>query len=69
MVGGKIRSYLTENGIKQNFVAERLGMPATTLSSMLLERTRIDVETYAKICAILNVPLEEFVKAREEVAG
>ena len=38
MVGKNIKSYLKENGIKQNFVAQKIGIPATTLNSMLKNR-------------------------------
>lgn len=60
MTGKKIHSYLLQNGIKQTFLAEKIGVPKTTLSSMLHEKQRIDVEMYAKICNALDVPLTEF---------
>ena len=61
MVGKNIHRYLLEHGIKQSFVADELGMPPTTFSSMLLEKQRIDIETYARICSVLGVSLEKFV--------
>lgn len=61
MVGKNIHKYLSDHGIKQNFVAEQLRIPPTTFSSMLLEKQRIDIETYARICDTLGVSLEKFV--------
>lgn len=54
MVGKIIKAYLKENGIKQNFIAQKIGIPATTLNAMLLERQKLPVDTYFCICAVLG---------------
>lgn len=69
MTGGKIRKYLQENGIKQTFIAQQIGIPNTSLNSMLLEKQRISVEMYARICEVLGVPLTEFVGDEQRPAG
>ncbi len=54
MVGKDIKSYLKENGIKQNFVAQKIGIPATTLNSMLSEKQKLSVDIYFRICYVLG---------------
>ena len=51
MVGKRIKDYLESNGIKQSFVAEKVGIPASQLS---------------EICKVLNVPFETFLEEGEE---
>ena len=60
MVGKNIKIYLKENGIKQNYVAQKVGIPAATLNAMLLERQKLPAETYMKICSVLEEPLNRF---------
>lgn len=62
MVGERIKEYLTANGIKQAFVAERVGITRVRMSEICNKGTKIDCELYYKICKALNVPLETFVK-------
>ncbi|MBQ9773129.1 MAG: helix-turn-helix transcriptional regulator [Clostridia bacterium] len=67
-VGRKIWLYLKERRIKQRFVAEQLGIPPTTLSSILLGKQRVNVEIYARICDVLGVSLEKFVDYKHKSA-
>lgn len=60
MVGKNIKSYLKENGIKQNFVAQKIGIPATTLNSMLSEKQKLPADTYFRICNVLGEPPTRF---------
>lgn len=69
MVGGYIKAYLKENGIKQNFLAKRIGIPATTLNSMLLERQKLPVDIFFKICEVLGVSAAVFEPSRQGKAG
>lgn len=61
MVGAKIKEYLNENGIKQNFVAEKAGLTPSQMSDICIKDRNVDVLTYRKICRALNVPLETFL--------
>ena len=61
MVGVKIGQYLTDNGIKQSFVAEKVGIAKTKMSDICKGRS-IDCVLYYKICKVLNVPLETFLQ-------
>ena len=62
MVGERIKNYLTDNGIKQAFVAERVGITRVRMSEICNKDKKIDCELYYKICKALNVPLETFVE-------
>lgn len=62
MVGRRIKEYLKANGIKQTFVAERVGIDKSRLSDICNKGRTIDCVLYYKICKVLNVPLETFLK-------
>jgi transcriptional regulator with XRE-family HTH domain len=62
MIGSKIKEYLTENGIKQGFVAEKVGLTPSQMSDICNRNKSIDCVTYYKICKALNVPLETFLE-------
>lgn len=65
MVGMKIGEYLEENGIKQSFVAEKVGITPSRMSEIVNKQNRIDCVLYYKICKVLNVPLELFLEDEE----
>lgn len=66
MVGKRIKEYLLSNGIKQSFVAEKVGIPASQLSEICNQGRTIDCVLYYKICKTLNVPYETFLEEGEE---
>lgn len=61
MVGRKIGQYLKENGIKQSFVAEKVGIAPSKMSDICNKDMNIDCILYYKICKVLNVSLETFL--------
>lgn len=65
MVGKRISEYLTDNGIKQSFVAEKVGITKSQMSDICTKGRSIDCVTYYKICKTLNVPLEMFLVDQE----
>lgn len=56
----RIKAYLTEHGIKQGFLAEKLGVADSIISAMLNGNRNIDCIEYFEICRALDVPLETF---------
>ena len=62
MVGKRIGEYLTENGIKQSWLAEKVGITAPQMSDICNKGRTIDCVLYYKICKTLNVALETFVE-------
>lgn len=66
MVGAKIKKYLEEHGIKQSFVADKVGLTASQMSDICIKDRSIDCVVYYKICRVLNVPLEQFLADIED---
>lgn len=62
MVGARIKEYLQQNGIKQTFLAEKTGLTDSQISDICNHDRKIDAITYYKICKVLDVPLDTFVK-------
>lgn len=65
MVGVAIKEYLEKNGIKQAFVAEKVGITSSQMSYICNGRQSIDCVIYFKICRALNVPLDLFFEGIE----
>lgn len=63
----RIRDYLRKNGIKQKFVAEKIGMNVRTLSSKLNKHVRLNVDDIEKICGVLNCSPNTFLKPKKGV--
>ena len=62
MIGARIKQYLTDNGIKQAFLAEKVEIPQSQLSDICNKGRSIDCVLYYKICKALNVPFEKFLE-------
>lgn len=62
VIGGKIKVYLQENGIKQSFVAEKSGLTDSIISDICNEKRKVDVIEYYKICKALQLPLNYFLE-------
>lgn len=46
----KIALYLKENGIKQTWLADQVGMSISTLNAILLGKQRMTADTFELIC-------------------
>ena len=66
MVGQRIKQYIEENGIKQTFVANKVGITPSQFNLLCNTDRKIDCITYFKICKVLGVPLEYFVEGEAE---
>lgn len=66
MIGAKIKKYLDEHGIKQSFVAEKVGLSPSQMSDICIKDRSIDCLLYYKICKVLNVPLNHFFEDDSE---
>lgn len=61
MLGKRIKSYISETGLKFNSVSEKIGVPMNTFSAMMNGKRKITAEEYFSICKALGVPVEKFV--------
>ncbi|MFR8171150.1 MAG: helix-turn-helix domain-containing protein [Marvinbryantia sp.] len=60
MQGSDIKAYLEEKGIKQNFLAEKSGIPTSVLNLILNNKRKIEANEYMRICESLDLPLDFF---------
>lgn len=60
MIADKIKSYLTENEIKQVDLANALGISKQLLSTKLNGKCRISAEEFIEICQFLGVDCMTF---------
>ena len=60
--------YIEENGLKQKYLAQRLGISEQTLSGILLGRVKCSLEIYVGICRALSLPLGEFINEPDTAA-
>lgn len=65
MLGEKIKKYLSENGIKQTFVSEKVGIPDPAFSDVLSGKRKITAIEYYRLCKTLKVPMEFFLEDEE----
>lgn len=66
MIGGRIKNYLDEKGIKQRFVADRAGLSDSVMSDICNEKRKVDAVEYYLICKALQLPLDYFLEGIEE---
>lgn len=55
-----ISSYIEEKGIKQSYIAEKIGISADLFSKTLLGTRRLQTTEFFEICFALNVSPEYF---------
>ncbi|MCC8097115.1 MAG: helix-turn-helix domain-containing protein [Eubacterium sp.] len=65
MLGKKIKTFLNQRGIRQNFICEKTGLSAQTVSAMLNGDRKITAEEYFLICEALNVKADFFIETAE----
>lgn len=60
----EIKKYLEENGISQAHVGNRAGINLTKLNLSLNGNRKLTLDEYAKICGVLGVNTDFFLKPR-----
>lgn len=65
MIGGRIKNYLEDKGIKQRFVADKAGLTVSAMSDICNEKRKVDAVEYYMICKALAVPLDFFLEGVE----
>lgn len=59
MVNENVRDAIEDSGLKQKFVAEKIGISEQALSAMLNGRQKIGAEDFFAFCKVLNKTPEE----------
>lgn len=65
-LGEKIKNYITERGIKQTFLAEKAGIPDSTMSKILSGQLDIAADKYYLICKTLGLSADYFFEDEVE---
>lgn len=65
MIVENIRSYMRENGIKQEHVANKIGMSKQTMSAILNGNRKLIADEYVDICNALGVSTNKFTNELE----
>ena len=63
-----IHDYLRRNDISQVWLAEKLECSTGKISLMLSNKRGLDICDYIKICEVLEVPLDTFIKGYKKTA-
>lgn len=63
--GEVIRKYITDNGIKQNFVAEKIGMTPEILRRSIEGQRKLKADELIAICQLLSLTIEDFTVVNE----
>ena len=61
MVREKIAQYIKNNGIKQNYVANGIGLSPQAISALVRGERGLDVEEYIRICDLFKVSYDYFM--------
>lgn len=59
MVYDSISAAVSDSGLKQKFIAERMGLSEPTFSALLAGKRKIDVDEFFILCQILNKTPDE----------
>lgn len=61
MVAERLREMIDERGLKQKFIADKIGVSETAFSAMLNGRQQIDVDTFFAIAVVIGMSPDEIV--------
>lgn len=65
MVHERVREHIRQMQVKQNWLAKRMRMSEGALSLILTGKRKMTVDELERLCAILCVPPDAFVKPDE----
>jgi len=61
MVAERLREMIDARGLKQKFIADKIGVSETAFSAMLNGRQQIDVDTFFAIAVVIGMSPDEIV--------
>lgn len=65
MTAAKLRAAVEASGLKQKFIAEKIGISETALSQMLNGFQKIDIDTFFAIAVLLRMTPNEIYEYRK----
>jgi DNA-binding Xre family transcriptional regulator len=60
LLAESINKYLKDRGIKQSWLAEKVGLPVTTLNGIINGKVQMKADLFIQICQALEVQPETF---------
>lgn len=60
-----IRDYIEDHGMKQNFVAERAGIPPELFRRSLNGERKIPADEFVAICSVLSLDIGDFKSSKQ----
>lgn len=63
-----LKRYISENGIKQNFIADKAGMSAELLRRSLEGKRKLQADEFIAICGALSLDLDYFKAEKQATA-
>ena len=67
-VAEKLSKAIDESGLKQKFIADKIGISEQAISAMLNGRQKIEVETFFAIAVVLHLSPDQIYEFRRESA-
>ena len=55
MVNDRVCKAISDSGLKQKFVADKIGMSEPAFSALLAGKRKIDVDEFFRICTVLKM--------------
>lgn len=65
----KLNNYIHENGLKQKYISHISGISEVTLSKILNNKKKCEINEYLAICTALEQPFEEFITESDQRTG
>lgn len=65
-INKRLNKYVTDNGIKQIYIAQKTGLTADTVSKMLNGNRRIQADEFLLICTALCIDPNIFRESKRE---
>ena len=67
MTAMKLREAINQSGLKQKFIAEKVGISEAALSSMLKGNLKIDADVFFAIACVLRMTPDEIYMEAEKI--
>ena len=65
MASEKLREAINARGLKQKYIAEKIGISETALSAMLNGNQKRDIETFFAIATVLQMTPDEIFSSKK----
>lgn len=63
MLGTLIKEYMKDNGIKQSYVADKMGTSPQILGTILNEKRKLEAAEFFKLCDVIGADAVDMASA------